>query len=63
MLLAAFRGNIKMMEKMIELGVSYDCTNNAGLNIIHMAAQRDNANVIVYFKIRNIISIYSKVII
>jgi ankyrin repeat protein len=50
MLFAAFRGNIKVMEKMIELGVKYDCVNNAGLNIIHMAAQSDCANVIVYFK-------------
>ena len=50
MLFAAFRGNIKIMEKMINLGVKYDCTNNAGLNIIHMAAQSDCANVIIYFK-------------
>ena len=50
MLFAAFRGNIKIMEKMIDLGVKYDCVNNAGLNIIHMAAQSDCANVIVYFK-------------
>ena len=50
MLFAAFRGNIKIMEKMIGLGVKYDCVNNAGLNIIHMAAQSDCANVIVYFK-------------
>lgn len=50
MLFAAFRGNIKIMEKMIELGVKYDCLNNAGLNIIHMAAQSDCPNVIVYFK-------------
>ena len=50
MLFAAFRGNIKIMEKMIELGVDYNCVNNAGLNIIHMAAQSDSANVIVYFK-------------
>ena len=50
MLFAAFRGNIKMMEKMINIGVKYDCVNNAGLNIIHMASQSDCANVIVYFK-------------
>ena len=50
MLFAAFRGNIKIMEKMIELGVKYNCVNNAGLNIIHMAAQSDCSNVIVYFK-------------
>ena len=50
MLFAAFRGNIKIMEKLIELGVKYDCVNNAGLNIIHMAAQSDCSNVIVYFK-------------
>ena len=50
MLFAAFRGNIAIMEKMIELGVDYNCVNNAGLNIIHMAAQSDSPKVIVYFK-------------
>ena len=50
MLFAAFRGNIKIMEKMIDLGVKYDCINNAGLNIIHMASQSDCSNIIVYFK-------------
>ena len=50
MLFAAFRGNIKIMEKMIALGVKYNCVKNAGLNIIHMASQSDCANVIVYFK-------------
>ena len=49
-LFAAFRGNIKIMEKMINLGIKYNCVNNAGLNIIHMASQSDCANIIVYFK-------------
>ena len=49
-LYAAFRGNLQLIIKLIDLGVSYQDKNKAGLNIIHMAAQGDNPNVIVYFK-------------
>ena len=50
MLFAAFRGNLTAMKKMIELGIGYYDLNNAGLNIIHMAAQSDSPQIIVYFK-------------
>ena len=50
MLFAAFRGNLTAMKKMIELGIGYCDLNNAGLNIIHMAAQSDSPQIIVYFK-------------
>lgn len=49
-LFAAFRGNLNIIKELINLGVSYESKNKAGLNIIHMAAQSDNPNVIVYFK-------------
>ena len=32
------------------MGIGYDDLNNAGLNIIHMAAQSDSPKIIVYFK-------------
>ena len=50
MLFAAFRGNLIAMKKMISLGIGFHELNNAGLNIIHMAAQSDSAKIIVYFK-------------
>ena len=50
MLFAAFRGNLIAMKKMISLGIGFHELNNAGLNIIHMAAQSDSAKMIVYFK-------------
>ena len=49
-LFAAYKGNIEIIIKLIELGVKYDIKNKAGLDVIQMAAQSDNANVIVYFK-------------
>ena len=50
MLFAAFKGNLKAMKKMISFGLGFHEVNNAGLNIIHMAAQSDSSNIIVYFK-------------
>ena len=50
MLFAAFKGNLKIMKKMISLGLGFHEVNNAGLNIIHMAAQSDASNIILYFK-------------
>ena len=49
-LFAAYKGNVDIIYKMIELGVKYDDKNKAGLNVIHMAAQNDMANVIIFFK-------------
>ena len=55
MIFAAFRGNIKIIKKKIELDVKYDQVNNAGLNIIHMSGQSDSSNVkkIKIFKYQN----------
>jgi ankyrin repeat protein len=50
MLFAAYKGNIEIISKLISLGVNYNCKNNAGLDVIQMAAQSDNANEIIYFK-------------
>ena len=50
MLFAAFRGNLTAMKKMISMGIGYNDLNNAGLNIIHMAAQSDSPKIVVYFK-------------
>ena len=50
MLFAAFKGNLKTMKKLISFGLGFHEVNNAGLNIIHLAAQSDSSNIIVYFK-------------
>ena len=49
-LLASYKGKVSIITKMIELGVKYNVKNKAGLNVIHMAAQNDMGNIIVYFK-------------
>ena len=61
LLYAAFKGHLKMVIKLIELGVSYEEKNNAGLNIIHMAAQGDNPNIIVYLKEKFDIDLFDEV--
>ena len=60
MLFAAYKGNIEIIQKLIELGVKHDIKNNAGLNVIQMAAQSDNANVIVFFKEKYNYDIFQK---
>ena len=60
MLFAAYKGNIEIIAKLIELGVKYDVKNRAGLDVIQMAAQSDNANVIVYFKEKYNYDIFQK---
>ena len=49
-LYAAFKGNLKLIIKFIEIGVDYKDRNYAGLNVIHMASQGDFPNVLVYFR-------------
>ena len=49
-LYAAYRGNIQIIEILIEKGADYHDTTNKQLNVIHMASQGDNPNVIIYFK-------------
>ena len=57
-LYAAYRGNITIIEILIEYGASIDVTSINGLNILHMAAQGDNPNIIIYFKEKYKMSIY-----
>ena len=50
LLFAAFRGNIEIIKELINHGVDYKKKNNSGLNVLHMAAQGDRPNVLIYFK-------------
>jgi hypothetical protein len=47
---ASFRGNIKIMEKLIELGSDINVTNKNGLNIMHIAAQGNQATSIGFLR-------------
>lgn len=59
-LFAAFRGNLEIVKELVDLGVNYENRNRAGLNIIHMAAQSDNPNIIVYFKEKYNMNLFEK---
>lgn len=47
---ASFRGNIRIVEKLIENGADITLKNNNGLTVMHMAAQGERPNILVYFK-------------
>jgi ankyrin repeat protein len=47
---ASFRGNIRIIEKLIENGADITIMNNNGLNVMHLAAQGDQPTSLVYFK-------------
>ena len=50
MLLAAYKGNIKIIKELIDLGANYKLNNKTGLSVLHMAAQGNQPSIIVYFK-------------
>lgn len=47
---SAFRGKVKLCEKLIENFADLNVVNNNGLNLIHMAAQGDQPETLVLFK-------------
>lgn len=47
---AAYRGNIQIIAELIKQGCDYTVKNNTGLTVMHMAAQGDRPNVLLYFK-------------
>jgi len=46
----AYRGNIDSINKLIENDAEIEVTNRRGLNVLHMAAQGNQPNALVYFK-------------
>ncbi len=46
---ASYRGNIELIKKYIQLGADHEIMNNEGLNVLHIAAQGNQASSIVYF--------------
>ncbi len=59
-LYAAYRGNILIVRSLIECGADVNITSKKGLNVLHMAAQGNNPNLIIYFKVKYHISVISK---
>jgi hypothetical protein len=48
---AAYRGNIEMIEILIEIGADVNCKNKFGLGVLHVAAQGDQPAILFYFHI------------
>ena len=48
LLYSAFRGNLEIFKKLIELGVDINVSNSSGLNALHLAAQGNHPNIIVF---------------
>ena len=46
---ACYKGNIMIIKKLINLGANIKLTNNKGLNILHLASQSNQVNVLAYF--------------
>jgi palmitoyltransferase ZDHHC13/17 len=47
---ASYRGNIEVLNLLIQNGADIHCVNNRGLNVIHMAAQGDQPGSLIFFK-------------
>lgn len=63
LLYAAYLGKIRILLNLIDHGANVEVTSDKGLNVLHMAAQGNNPNIIVYFcesKYKNQIDINSK---
>ena len=60
LLYAAYRGNLKIIQNLINNGSLLNCTSKSGLNLIHMAAQGNNPNIIIFFKEKYNFNIYKK---
>ncbi len=59
-LYAAYRGNILIVRSLIECAADVNITSKKGLNVLHMAAQGNNPNIIIFFKVKYNISVLSK---
>lgn len=48
LLYSAFRGNLEIFNKLMENGADISSTNSSGLNVLHLAAQGNYPNIIVF---------------
>ena len=56
---ASYRGNIDIINKLIENSADIEVTNFRGLNVLHMAAQGNHPSSLVYFKDKYFLNIQS----
>ena len=60
LLYASYRGNLRMVQSLIDNGADINVASLKGLNVLHMAAQGDSPNMLIYFKDKYGLDIYSK---
>lgn len=46
---ASYRGNMRIIQRLVENGADITVQNKRGMNAIHIAVQNDHPNVMVYF--------------
>lgn len=56
---ASYRGNIEVINKLIESGADIEVSNNRGLNVLHMASQGNQPGALVYFTEKYSMNIHS----
>jgi ankyrin repeat protein len=57
---ASFRGNLDLIESLIEYGANIEEKSVRGLGVLHLAAQGDRPEVIIYFKEKYKLNILQK---
>ena len=60
LLYSAFRGNLEIFKKLMELGANINETNSSGLNALHLAVQGNHPNIIVYLIEKCVFDVNSK---
>jgi len=56
---ASYKGNIELINILIENGADVEVVNNRGLNMLHFAAQGNQPVSLVYFKDKHFLNIHS----
>ena len=56
---ASYRGNLEIINKLIENGGEVEVSNKRGLNVLHMAAQGNQPSALVFFKEKYLLNIQS----
>ena len=60
LLYSAFRGNLEIFNKLMEIGADISLTNSSGLNVLHLASQGNYPNIIVFLIEKYFVDINSR---
>ena len=60
LLYSAFRGNLEIFNKLMEIGADISLTNSSGLNVLHLASQGNFPNIIVFLIEKYFVDINSR---